>query len=69
MFIPFYPQGEGILLKKGKKRLLQDRYAVMDSYITVEKAAHTEIVIQKSRFLGFSIPCEKEEEALAFLSS
>lgn len=41
----------------------------MDSYITVEKAAHTEIVIQKSRFLGFSIPCEKEEEALAFLSS
>ena len=38
-----------------------------DSYITVRNKASDEIVIQKSRFIGYAAPCETEEEALAFL--
>ena len=38
-----------------------------DSYITVLKEAHDEVVIQKSRFIGYACPCTSEEEAVAFL--
>ena len=38
-----------------------------DSYITVRNEASDEIVIQKSRFIGYAAPCETEEEALSFL--
>ena len=37
------------------------------SYITVRSEASDEIVIQKSRFIGYASPCETEDEALAFL--
>ena len=37
------------------------------SYITVCSEASDEIVIQKSRFIGYAAPCETEDEALAFL--
>jgi len=40
-----------------------------DSYITVLKEAHDEVVIQKSRFIGYACPCISEEEAVAFLQS
>ena len=40
-----------------------------DSYITVLKEAHDEVVIQKSRFIGYACPCASEEEAVAFLQS
>ena len=39
----------------------------LDSYITVRSEASDEIVIQKSRFIGYAAPCETEEDALAFL--
>ena len=38
-----------------------------DTYITVRAEAKDEIVIQKSRFIGYAAPCETEEQALAFL--
>lgn len=38
-----------------------------DSYITIRNRASDEIIIQKSRFIGYAAPCETEEEALAFL--
>ena len=40
-----------------------------DSFITVRSEASDEIVIQKSRFIGYAAPCSTEEEALAFLQS
>ena len=39
----------------------------VNSYITVCSEASDEIVIQKSRFIGYAAPCETEDEALAFL--
>ena len=39
----------------------------VNSYITVRSEASDEIVIQKSRFIGYASPCETEDEALAFL--
>ena len=39
----------------------------VNSYITVRSEASDEIVIQKSRFIGYAAPCETEDEALAFL--
>ena len=38
-----------------------------ESYITVRGEASDEVVITKSRFIGYAAPCEAEEEALAFL--
>ena len=40
-----------------------------DSYVTVREEASDEIIIQKSRFIGYAAPCETEEAALAFLRS
>ena len=39
----------------------------VNSDITVRSEASDEIVIQKSRFIGYAAPCETEDEALAFL--
>ncbi|MER2054786.1 MAG: YigZ family protein, partial [Clostridia bacterium] len=39
----------------------------IDSYITVREEASDEVVIMKSRFIGYVAPCETEEDALAFL--
>jgi uncharacterized YigZ family protein len=39
----------------------------IDSYITVREEASDEVVITKSRFIGYATPCETEEDALAFL--
>ena len=39
----------------------------MLSYKTVKQEAWNEVVINKSRFIGYACPCETEEEALAFL--
>lgn len=41
----------------------------MNAYHTLTKEASAEIVIQKSRFIGYAAPCESEEQALSFLSS
>ena len=35
-----------------------------DSYMTVRKAAETEIIIQKSHFIGSCFPCENEQVAV-----
>ena len=40
---------------------------MIESYITVSKASREEIVINKSRFIGYASPCSDESEALAFL--
>lgn len=40
---------------------------MIDSYITVSKSSREEIVINKSRFIGYACPCSAESEALAFL--
>lgn len=37
------------------------------SYITLARPGQDEIVILKSRFLGYAAPCTSEEEALSFL--
>ncbi len=37
------------------------------SYITLQNEGSDEIVIRKSRFIGYASPCLTEEEALAFL--
>lgn len=39
----------------------------MKGYKTLKMAANDEFVVNKSRFIGYASPCEKEEEALAFL--
>ena len=39
----------------------------LDSYITVRSEASDEIIIQKSRFIGYAAPCETEDEAIAFI--
>ena len=38
-----------------------------ESYITVPEQASDEIVIQKSRFIGYACPCSSEEEAIQFI--
>ena len=38
-----------------------------ESYITVSEQASDEIVIQKSRFIGYVCPCSSEEEAIQFI--
>ena len=38
-----------------------------ESYITVLKQANDEVVIQKSRFIGYVRPCTSEEEAVQFI--
>ncbi len=39
----------------------------MNAYNTVLKAGCDEVVIQKSRFIGYACPCDTEEDALAFI--
>ena len=39
------------------------------SYVTVAEQSCEEIVINKSRFIGYAAPCETEEQALSFLQS
>lgn len=41
--------------------------SLAESYITVRQQANDEIVIQKSRFIGYASPCVSEEEALRFI--
>ena len=36
-------------------------------YKTLRREAADEVIINKSRFIGYACPCETEEEALAFL--
>ena len=36
-------------------------------YKTLRQSASDEVIINKSRFIGYACPCETEEEALAFL--
>ena len=38
-----------------------------ESYLTVSNTACDEIVIQKSRFIGYAAPCNTEEEAQQFV--
>ncbi|MBR2661254.1 MAG: YigZ family protein [Clostridia bacterium] len=40
---------------------------MISSYITVSGTSREEILINKSRFIGYCAPCESETEALAFL--
>jgi uncharacterized YigZ family protein len=40
---------------------------MIDSYITVSGNAREEIVINKSRFIGYASPCVDEQKALAML--
>lgn len=39
----------------------------MEAYKTLLKEGNAEFVINKSRFIGYGCPCEKEEEALEFI--
>ena len=36
-------------------------------YLTVQGKGCDEIIIQKSRFIGYAAPCETEDEALSFI--
>ena len=38
-----------------------------NSYITVAGKSCEELIISRSRFIGYAAPCETEEEALSFL--
>ncbi|TYP71816.1 YigZ family protein [Paenibacillus methanolicus] len=40
---------------------------MLNRYKTLRKQAHQEIVIKKSRFIGYGKPVESEEEAIAFI--
>ena len=40
---------------------------MINSYLTVHSGASDEIVIQKSRFIGFAFPSKTESEALAYI--
>ena len=42
---------------------------MIGSYITLSGSSREEIVINKSRFIGYASPCASEAEALAFLRS
>ncbi len=39
-----------------------------DSYITVSSTSCRELLINKSRFIGYAAPCNQETDALGFLS-
>ncbi|WP_141503913.1 YigZ family protein [Paenibacillus luteus] len=41
---------------------------MLDRYRTVRQQANAEIVIKKSRFIGYAKPVESEEEAVAFIN-
>ncbi|WP_139996392.1 YigZ family protein [Paenibacillus paridis] len=41
---------------------------MLDKYRTVRQQANAEIVIKKSRFIGYAKPVESEEEAVAFIN-
>ena len=41
----------------------------VDSYITVRSKSSDEVVIQKSRFIGYVAPCNSEDAALSFIRS
>lgn len=47
--------------------MTENKKSPENAYITVCTEASDEIVIQKSRFIGYAAPCETEEEALDFL--
>ena len=38
-----------------------------ESYLTIKETASSEITIQKSRFIGYALPCESEEDAQLFI--
>ena len=38
-------------------------------YITILNSSAEEYIIQKSRFIGYAMPCDTEEEALSFIES
>ena len=40
---------------------------MIDSYITIQETSSEEIVVSKSRFIGYAAPCQDEEEAISFL--
>lgn len=40
---------------------------MIDSYITVADSSIREIVISKSRFIGYAVPCQNEEDAVSFV--
>ena len=40
---------------------------MIDSYLTVSGSSREELVINKSRFIGYASPCADESEAIAFL--
>lgn len=40
---------------------------MIDSFITLSGTSCEEVVISKSRFIGYASPCENEQSALAFL--
>ena len=46
---------------------MQDCSEMIQSYITVDGCSREEIVINKSRFIGYASPCETEDQALSFL--
>ena len=41
----------------------------MESYKTLEKSASDEIVIKKSRFIGYAAPVKTNDEAVSFINS
>lgn len=41
---------------------------MLEKYSTVRRQDHAEIVIKKSRFIGYAKPVESEEEAIAFIN-
>ena len=40
---------------------------MIQSYITIADRSCEELIINKSRFIGYAAPCETEEQALSFL--
>ena len=40
---------------------------MIQSYITVADRSCIELIINKSRFIGYAAPCDREEKALSFL--
>ena len=40
-----------------------------DAYLTLKDSASDEVIINKSRFIGYAAPAQTEEEALAFLQA
>lgn len=40
---------------------------MIQSYFTIAERSHEELIINKSRFIGFASPCTTEDQALSFL--